>query len=184
MSLEWFRSPKHRRTVQMASCHIGFRIFQVPDRNRSNRARTAPMLFLRPLQSTSGLASYWKCGSTRLPYQTDKAMRIARYWILFLGQTLGDATILSHLIGVPHETENNVRLGVPRIIRPKKTLQDGPGSTFLSDPLSGEHPAFLAIEGRLGNSPRSSINAKTQQKSDFVNANRRSVRDHDRRICR
>jgi hypothetical protein len=28
----------------------------------------------------------------------DKAMRIALYWILFLGQTIGDATILSHLI--------------------------------------------------------------------------------------
>ena len=25
-------------------------------------------------------------------------MRIALYWILFLGQTIGDATILSHLI--------------------------------------------------------------------------------------
>jgi hypothetical protein len=28
----------------------------------------------------------------------DKAMRIARYWFLFLGQTIGDAMILSHLI--------------------------------------------------------------------------------------
>lgn len=28
----------------------------------------------------------------------DKAMRIALYWILFLGQTIGDATILSQLI--------------------------------------------------------------------------------------
>ena len=28
----------------------------------------------------------------------DKAMRIALYWILFLGQTIGDTTILSHLI--------------------------------------------------------------------------------------
>jgi hypothetical protein len=28
----------------------------------------------------------------------DKAMRIALYWILILGQTIGDATILSHLI--------------------------------------------------------------------------------------
>jgi hypothetical protein len=63
----------------------------------------------------------------------------------------------------------------------KPTLQDGPGSAFLSDPLF-RHPAFLAIEGCLGNSPCSSINPKTQQKSDFVNANRRSVRDDDRRI--
>jgi hypothetical protein len=31
-------------------------------------------------------------------------------------------------------------------------------------------------------SARSSINPKTQEKSDFVNANRRSVRDDDRRI--
>jgi hypothetical protein len=28
----------------------------------------------------------------------DKAMRIALYWILFLGQAIGDTTILSHLI--------------------------------------------------------------------------------------
>jgi hypothetical protein len=44
-------------------------------------------------------------------------------------------------------------------------------------------PGFLRLESCLGSSPRSSINPKTQQKSDFVNANRRSVRE-DRRICR
>jgi hypothetical protein len=27
-----------------------------------------------------------------------KAMKIGLYWILFLGQTIGDATILSHII--------------------------------------------------------------------------------------
>ena len=32
------------------------------------------------------------------PAGPDKAMRIALYWILFLGQTIGDTTILSHLI--------------------------------------------------------------------------------------
>jgi hypothetical protein len=32
------------------------------------------------------------------PAGSYKAMRIALYWILFLGQTIGDTTILSHLI--------------------------------------------------------------------------------------
>jgi TnpA family transposase len=39
----------------------------------------------------------------------------------------------------------------------------------------------LRLESCLGSSSRSSINPKTQQKSDFVNANRRSVRDDDLR---
>jgi hypothetical protein len=36
-----------------------------------------------------------------LPDRTkDKAMKIGLYWILFLGQTIGDATILSHVIPI------------------------------------------------------------------------------------
>jgi hypothetical protein len=38
------------------------------------------------------------CIIREVPAGPDKAMKIAVYWILFLGQTIGDATILSHLI--------------------------------------------------------------------------------------
>jgi hypothetical protein len=48
----------------------------------------------------------------------------------------------------------------------KQTLQDGPESTFLRDPLSG-YPAFSRVDSTLGRAPRSSIDPKTQQKSDF-----------------
>jgi hypothetical protein len=32
------------------------------------------------------------------PQKPNKVMKIATYWILFLGQTIGDVTILYHLI--------------------------------------------------------------------------------------
>jgi hypothetical protein len=47
-----------------------------------------------------------------------------------------------------------------------RSAQDGPGSTFLSDPLSCDTRLFAPRE-LFSSSPRSSINPKTQQKKRF-----------------